>query len=96
MIYNPAKMPDLSSINRGLRVLVVEDDEVYADILRSLLDDDKRIASIQLAKNGQDAIEALRSESWPDLVLSDLPIGNLAEGERLPLERLDWVLREFL
>lgn len=30
------------------------------------------------------------------LVLSDLPVGNLPDGEQLPLERLDWVLREFL
>ena len=30
------------------------------------------------------------------LVLSDLPAGKLPEGEQLPLERLDWVLREFL
>lgn len=30
------------------------------------------------------------------LVLSDVPIGKLSDGEQLPLERLDWVLREFL
>jgi len=30
------------------------------------------------------------------LVLSDLPVGQLPDGQQLPLERLDWVLREFL
>ncbi len=43
-----------------------------------------------------DCREARRRAREAHLVLSDLPAGRLPEGQQLPLERLDWVLREFL
>lgn len=40
--------------------------------------------------------EARRLAREAHLVLSDVPVAKLPDGQQLPLERLDWVLREFL
>lgn len=77
MSYRSAKMPDLSRINRGLRVLVVEDDDVYSGVLMRLLNDDKRIDSVTVARNGYEAIRELTKENWPDLVLTDLTMPKM-------------------
>jgi len=55
---------------QGLRLLVVEDDETIRESLSDLLEDEG--ATLTMASNGREALEALRRGATPDLILLDL------------------------
>lgn len=66
------KLPDLTSINRGVHVLLVDDDDLYVGMVERALDEDKRVATVSRARDGADAEAFLEREGWPDLVITDL------------------------
>ncbi|MEM0912538.1 MAG: ATP-binding protein, partial [Pseudomonadota bacterium] len=59
------KIPDLSGIN----VLIVEDNSINQDIIRSMLEETS--ASIEMANDGKMAIEKFEAHS-PDIILMDI------------------------
>lgn len=64
-------LPDLRGVNRGLRVLLIEDSEIDAELIGQALAADKRIEAVQTAENGEQALTLLKSFT-PDLILTDL------------------------
>jgi DNA-binding response OmpR family regulator len=57
----------------GLNVLLVEDDDDDADILKSVLMNDRRVADTVRAANGEEALAWLeRTSRRPDLIIVDL------------------------
>ena len=57
----------------GLRVLVVEDDEVDAFLIRTALSRNPRVCEIAIAKDGVEALEWLDGDViFPDIALIDL------------------------
>jgi CheY-like chemotaxis protein len=57
----------------GIRVLVVEDDEADAWLLRQVLKNDPRIGEVVHTRDGVEALEALEDGSFrPDLAIVDL------------------------
>ncbi len=69
---------------RPARVLVVDDQRLFADGLVALLAGDERIDVVGQAHNGRDAVE-LAAELCPDVVLMDLymPLMDGVEATRL-------------
>jgi two-component system response regulator DegU len=65
-------------------VVVAEDDEPFAELIRSLLHEDGRFVVVARAANGEDAV-ALVDEFRPDLVLMDIdmPMRDGIEATRL-------------
>jgi DNA-binding NarL/FixJ family response regulator len=57
--------------NGELRVLLVDDHELYAESLMTLLSEDDRVRVVGLATNGREAVE-LALELQPDVILMDL------------------------
>lgn len=77
-----------------IRTLIIDDEPLARERLRSLLKSDPEIEVIGECANGQQAIESIRSES-PDLVFLDIqmPEGNGFEVlEHLDLERMPIVV----
>jgi len=72
-----------------LRVVVAEDDDGLADLIRTTLNEDGRFEVVARASNGDDAV-ALAAEHHPDLVLMDIemPGCNGIEATRL-IHRFD-------
>lgn len=66
------RLPDLQGINRGLRVLLVEDDDHDAKIVMDLLQRDRRVEHIARAVSVDEALIALEEGPGPDLVITDL------------------------
>lgn len=69
---NVASMPDVipDSINfRGLRVLLVEDNEINVFMAKTILEDLQCVVTI--AKNGKDALESVQESNF-DVVLMDM------------------------
>ena len=60
----------LRGLLQGLRLLVVEDDEMIRDALTELLRDEG--ATVAAAVNGREALRGLRTDGAPDLILLDL------------------------
>jgi len=60
----------LRGVLRGLRLLVVEDDDMIREALTELLRDEG--ALVTAAANGREALQALRSPGGTDLILLDL------------------------
>ncbi|MEE8397522.1 MAG: response regulator [Desulfobacterales bacterium] len=54
---------------RQIRVLIADDDEIIADILKELIDDDSR--TVEICHNGFDAIEKIQKDPF-DLIIVDL------------------------
>jgi two-component system chemotaxis response regulator CheY len=54
-----------------LRVIIAEDDDGFAELIRSTLDADGRFVVVARATNGDEAVE-LVGEHHPDLVLMDI------------------------
>jgi DNA-binding NarL/FixJ family response regulator len=54
-----------------LRVVVAEDDDALAELIRSLLDDDERFTVVGRATDGDEAIQ-LVGEAHPDIVVMDI------------------------
>jgi CheY-like chemotaxis protein len=51
-------------------ILLIEDDDDYRDVVRDVLEEEGyRVAT---ASNGRDALERLRTQPPPDLILTDL------------------------
>src|SRR4051795_635119 len=69
--------------SRVIRVLVVDDNDAFADALTRLLEADLRIEVVGRAANGKEAIR-LVTELLPDIVTMDLemPVMNGAETIR--------------
>jgi CheY-like chemotaxis protein len=75
--YGVMNGADLNAINAALspyklRVLVVEDDEADAYLIRKALDSNPRVGEILLAKDGVAALELLDHMASPDLAIVDL------------------------
>ena len=51
------------------RILIVDDETFYIDVLVNLLNDDYRVS---IAKNGQIALKLAANELSPDLILLDI------------------------
>src|SRR5262245_46197628 len=70
------------------RVLLVEDDDAFAEALVELLEADRRIDVVGRARNGQEGIE-LADDLLPDLVLMDilLPVVDGIEATRAIRDR---------
>lgn len=66
-----------------LRVVVAEDDDRFAELIRSLLHDDGRFEVVARAANGDEAV-ALVEEHRPDIVLMDIvmPVRDGIEATR--------------
>jgi DNA-binding NarL/FixJ family response regulator len=56
-----------------IRVLLVDDEPMFLEALRALLETDTRVAVIASARNGVDALALARSER-PDVALVDLTL----------------------
>jgi DNA-binding NarL/FixJ family response regulator len=69
--------------NGELRVLLVDDHELYAESLMTLLSEDDRVRVVGLATNGREAVE-LALELQPDVILMDLkmPVMDGLEATR--------------
>lgn len=76
------RLPDLRGINRGLRVLIVEDSEVDAELICETLRLDKRVERVVYADNGEKALEILQDYA-PDLIFTDLSMPVLSGVEFL-------------
>jgi two-component system LytT family response regulator len=61
---------------KRLSVLIVDDEPLARDGLRMLLTDDPQVAAISEAKNGREAVTAIR-ESRPDLVFLDVQMPEM-------------------
>lgn len=64
-------MPSVPPAGRAVRLLLADDDRLFAESLMSILSEDERIEVIGIAKNGEEAVE-LAAELQPDVVLMDL------------------------
>lgn len=60
-----------SAHNGELRVLVVDDHRLFAELLMAVLSEDDRIRVVGWAGNGQEAVE-LAMELQPDVILMDI------------------------
>ena len=82
-MLNEVKLPDLRGVNRGLHVLLVEDDDDDAMILERILRDDRRVSEVWRVADGV-AAEAFMAAAFaggdqqPDLILADvnMPLKN--------------------
>jgi DNA-binding NarL/FixJ family response regulator len=59
-----------------IRVLLVDDEPMFLEALRALLEHDERIAVVGAAASGREAIELARRER-PDVALVDLAMPDL-------------------
>jgi CheY-like chemotaxis protein len=76
---------------QGVRLLVVEDDEMIRDALTELLRDEG--ATVSAAVNGRDALHELHTAPVPDLVLLDLMMPVMDGWEFRVEQRADPALR---
>ncbi len=67
-----------------MRVVIAEDDDRLAELIRTILDEDGRFVVVGRAANGDEAVE-LTGERHPELVLMDIvmPACNGIEATRL-------------
>lgn len=80
-------IPDLSGINRGLRVLFVEDDQNDAKIVMDVLTKDRRIEAAKWVDSVEAATHSLKNDAWPDLIITDLGLPDQNGIELLKLIR---------
>ena len=67
---------DLPGDERPLRVLLADDDRLFAEALRAVLVEDERIDVVGHAANGEEAV-ALAGVLTPDVVLMDLKMPRM-------------------
>ena len=69
-------------MERGIRILLVEDNEADTAVTKRLLKLNQRIDDLILAMNGQEAMEALQrmylEGNLPDLILLDLNLPDVS------------------
>jgi len=77
-----------------LRILIVDDEPLARERIRSLLADEPDVEVLAECKNGQDALEAIKKQS-PDLVFLDVQMPGMGGFEvlsALPEERMPMVI----
>lgn len=77
-----------------LVVLAVDDDMINLKLLKSMLKKSGRVAEVIEAKNGSDAIGALKGRSDIDLILLDIIMPIMGGIEMLKVVRADDNLRQ--
>ncbi len=83
-MITPAHAPSLGGrTGPGARVLVVDDDRPIRDALSSILEVDGY--NVELAENGQVALDHIRKNPKPDLMLLDLMMPVLSGFELLEM-----------
>ncbi len=75
-------MSSIGSANTGAAILLVDDNQISAEIMGSILEDLGH--KIALANNGKEALNLLKSEPSPKLVITDL---TMPEMDGLELAR---------
>jgi two-component system nitrate/nitrite response regulator NarL len=73
----------VSKLERSIRVLIVDDEQPFTDMVRALLEGEQGIEVVGTAPNGQRAVE-LALELAPDVIVMDIsmPIMNGLDATR--------------
>lgn len=71
-MFEPLRIPDLTSVNRGLRILLIEDSESDAKIILDLLRKDRRVEDVAWAPSVEAASAMLDAPIRRDLIITDL------------------------
>ncbi len=81
-------MEAAANVPRPVRVLIVDDHQLFAEALEAILSSDDRIEIAAHARNGEEAVRVARSLS-PDVVLMDIsmPVMDGFEATRLIREQ---------
>ena len=82
----PAPADHRFQTRKALRVLVVDDDDLFQRAVRTLLETDRRLTVVGEAVDGEQAIK-VATELAPDVILMDLDmpgVGGLEAITRLP------------
>jgi two-component system, NarL family, response regulator DesR len=76
-------MPSAPRSGRAVRVLIADDQRLFAESLMTVLSEDQRVEVVGIAANGKDAVK-LVSELEPDVILMDLkmPVMDGLEATR--------------
>jgi two-component system, NarL family, response regulator DesR len=76
-------MPSLSSSGRAVRLLLADDDRLFAESLMTVLSQDEWVEVVGIAANGREAVD-LAAELQPDVILMDLrmPVMDGLEATR--------------
>jgi DNA-binding NarL/FixJ family response regulator len=64
-------MPSVPRSGRAVRVLIADDQRLFAESLMTVLSEDERVEVVGIAANGKEAVK-LASELEPDVILMDL------------------------
>lgn len=64
-------MPSVPRSGRAVRVLIADDQRLFAESLMTVLSEDERVEVVGIAANGEEAVK-LASELEPDVILMDL------------------------
>ncbi len=78
--------------NRRLKILAVDDDMINLKLLKSMLKKSARVRDVIEAKNGADAIAALKTQDDIDIVLLDIIMPVMGGIEMLRIVRADETL----
>jgi two-component system response regulator DesR len=76
-------MPSVPRSERAVRVLIADDQRLFAESLMTVLSEDERVEVVGIAANGEEAVK-LASELEPDVILMDLkmPVMDGLEATR--------------
>jgi DNA-binding NarL/FixJ family response regulator len=73
----------VSGLRRPVRVLIAEDQSIFADALAMLLETDDRVKVVGTAANGQEAVDQALSASADVVVMDmDMPVVDGLEATR--------------
>jgi two-component system, NarL family, response regulator DesR len=76
-------MPTVPQSGRAVRVIIADDQRLFAESLMTVLSEDERVEVVGIAANGEEAVK-LVSELEPDVILMDLkmPVMDGLEATR--------------